>query len=375
VAKVRGRGHGVSLVFLVGRKKQEKPEKPEKPKKEVITMLSMRSMLRTFAAVGLVAALTVAIAGFCNPADAQKAKPETNKLYVGLAVPSLSYLPCWVADQKGFLKEEGITDVKVLAFKGDADVLQALAGGTIDVSVSSVPGLVESIKSGQKFKAIWGGFNQPYFEWYALPKFKSIAATKGGRYAVTKYGALTDFLTRYAVRAAGLDPEKDIKILQLGGSPQSLAAMEAGQIEASILSAPNTYIAAEKGFVKLMSQKDYIAPDWPLHVVFAKEEYIAKNPNAIKAYLRAQGRSMDWIKANPEEAAQIGNKMTKFKIEYCRKFIDEYKGWWDADGRISQKGLKVLWEIAVQAGDVTEPWPDSKWLDPSFLNTQSQWRR
>jgi ABC-type nitrate/sulfonate/bicarbonate transport system substrate-binding protein len=84
---------------------------------------------------------------------------------------------------------------------------------------------------------------------------------------------------------------------------------------------------------------------------------------------------MEWIKANPEEAAQIGNKMTKFKIEHCRKFIDEYKDWWDADGRIAQKGMKVLWEIAVQAGDVTEPWPDSKWLDPSFLKTQNQWRK
>jgi hypothetical protein len=67
--------------------------------------------------------------------------------------------------------------------------------------------------------------------------------------------------------------------------------------------------------------------------------------------------------------------MTKFKIEYCRKFIDEYKGWWDTDGRIAQKGMKVLWEIAVQAGDVTEPWPDSKWLDSSFLKTQDQWRK
>ena len=275
--------------------------------------MRIRFVLRSFIRLVLWLHLWWRSAGLWNPAAAQKAKPETNKLYVGLAVPSLSYLPCWVADQKGFLKEEGITDVKVLAFKGDADVLQALAGGTVDLSVSSVPGLVESIKSGQKFKAIWGGFNQPYFEWYALPKFKSIAATKGGRYAVTKYGALTDFLTRYAVRAAGLDPEKDIKILQLGGSPQSLAAMEAGQIEASILSAPNTYIAAEKGFVKLMSQKDYIAPDWPLHVVFAKEEYIAKNPNTIKAYLRAQGRAIDWIKANPEEAAQIAKQNDKIQ--------------------------------------------------------------
>ena len=87
-----------------------------------------------------------------------------------------------------------------------------------------------------------------------------------------------------------------------------------------------------------MSQKDYIAPDWPLHVVFAKEDYIARNPNTIKAFLRANGRAIDWIKANPEEAAQIANKITKFKVEYCRKFIDEYKDWWAADGSSPRRG-------------------------------------
>jgi NitT/TauT family transport system substrate-binding protein len=350
-------------------------QKNQRNRKEEAMMTKIHAVLRTFIGVGFAVALIVVITGLFSPALAQKAKPETNKLYVGLAVPSLSYLTCWVADQKGFLKEEGITDVKVLAFKGDADVLQALTGGTIDISISSLTGLVESIKAGQKFKAYWAGFNQPYFEWYANSKFKSIAETKGGRYAVTKYGALTDFLTRFALRTAGLDPEKDVKILQLGGSPQSLAAMEAGQIEATILSAPSTYMAAEKGFVKLMSQKEYIAPDWPLHVVFSKEEYTAKNQNTIKAFLRAHGKAIDWIRANQEEAAQIGNKMTKFKIEYCRKFIEEYKDYWYADGRLPDKGLKVFWDLAVQAKDVTEPWPEARWLDRSFLNTQSQWRK
>ncbi len=339
--------------------------------------MRIRFALRVFIAVGCLVALMGVTAASWTPAAAQgsRAKPETNKLSIGLAVPALSYLPCWVADQKGFLKEEGITDMKVLAFRGDADTLQALTAGTVDLSNSSLTGLVISIKSGQKFKSVWAGYNQPYFEWYANPKFKSIAETKGGRYAVTKYGALTDFLTRYALRSGGLDPEKDIKILQLGGSPQSLAAMEAGQIEASILSAPSTYVAAEKGFVKLMSQKDYIAPDWPLHVIFGKEDFIAKNPNTIKAFLRANGRAMEWIKANREEAAQIASKTAKFKIEHCRKFIDDYKDWWFADGRLPQKGMKVFWEIAVQAGDVTEAWPDARWLDSSFLGTQAQWRK
>jgi NitT/TauT family transport system substrate-binding protein len=124
-----------------------------------------------------------------------------------------------------------------------------------------------------------------------------------------------------------------------------------------------------------MSQKEYIAPDWPLHVVFAKEDYIAKNQNTIKAFLRANSRAISWIKANPEEAAQIAAKQTKYKLEYCRKFIDEYKDYWFADGRMAGKGMKVFWEIAIQAGDVTEAWPESRWLDRSFLNTQKQWMK
>jgi NitT/TauT family transport system substrate-binding protein len=303
------------------------------------------------------------------------AKPETNTLSIGVAVPALSYLPCWVADQKGFLKQEGFTEVKVLIFKGDSDVLQALTGGTIDLSVSSLTGVVEGIKSGQKFKAVWGGYNPPYFEWYAVPKFKSMAETKGGRFAVTKHGALTDFLTRYALRTVGIDPDKDVKILALGGSPQSIPAMEAGQIDVTILSVPANYVAAEKGFVKIMSMKESIAPDWPVHVVFAKETYIARNPNAVKAFLRASGRAIEWIRANPEEAAQIASKTAKFKVEYCRMYLQEYQDYWFADGRLPQKGMRIFWDLAIQAGDVTEAWPESKWLDRSFLDTQAQWRR
>jgi NitT/TauT family transport system substrate-binding protein len=308
-------------------------------------------------------------------APAEKGKLESTKLNIGLPVPSISFLPVWVADQNGFLKEEGFTEVKVLAFRGDADVVQALAAGTVDLNVASLTGVVTTIQAGQKFKAIWAGYNMPFFDWYALPKFKSIAETKGGRYAVSKYGALTDSLTRYALRSAGLDPEKDVKILQLGGSTQSLAAMDAGQIDASILSSPQTYIAAEKGFVKLMSQKEQIAPDWPTHVVNGKEDFIAKNPNRIKAFLRATGKAIEWIKANPDEAAKVANKQMKFQVEYCRRAIEEIHDEWHSDGRLPNKGLKIFWEIAVQAGDVTEPWPESKWLDTTFLKTQAEWRK
>lgn len=312
-----------------------------------------------------------------TPAAPQpEARPELTRLNIGLPQAAISFLPIYAAKAQGFFKDEGITDTQVLAFKGDADVLQALAGGSVDINVASLTGVVQSIESGQKVKAVWAGYNMPIFEWYANAKYKSIAETKGGRYAVTKYGALTDFLTRYALKTAGLDPEKDVKILQLGGSAQSLAALKAGQLEASILSHPLTYEAADNGFIRVLRQID-IAPDWPTHVVFSKEDWISKNPNTIKAFLRATGKGMEWIKANPDKAAELANAELKFQPEYAKRAFKDIQDLWFPDGRLpaADKGMKLFWDIAVLTGDVKEPWPNSKWLDDTFLKSQDQWRK
>jgi NitT/TauT family transport system substrate-binding protein len=139
-------------------------------------------------------------------------KPEIVELKIGLPALDPSFLPNWAADQIGYFKEEGFTDVKILGFQGGAPTLQALASGTIDLCVTGLTSLINAINSEQKFKAFWAGYNMVEFAWYALPKYKSIAETKGGRYGVTRFGSLTDFLTRYVLRRAGLNPEKDVNI-------------------------------------------------------------------------------------------------------------------------------------------------------------------
>ena len=301
-------------------------------------------------------------------------KPEKTKLNIGLPAPSASLFPNYVADEKGFYKEEGFAESKVLAFQGNAPTVQALASGTIDLCVASLHGLINTINSGQPFRGFWGGYNMTIFEWYAQPKFKSIAEAKGARFGVSRYGSLTDSTTRYIIRKAGLDPEKDVSILQIGTGATMLAALESGQLDVGILEIPYNFVASQKGFVKLMSQKD-LAPDYPTHVAYAKESFITQGPNTIKAYLRATGKAMEWIKANREEAAKLMNKVLKSKLEECRPTIDYMADGWAPDGHLPREGMKVFWEIAVELGDAKEIWPENKWLDDRFIKTQDQWRK
>ncbi len=69
----------------------------------------------------------------------------------------------------------------------------------------------------------------------------------------------------------------------------------------------------------------------------------------------------------------MGDKAYKFKLDYGRRFLKDFGDEWHADGRLAKEGMKAFWDISVEAGDVKEPWPDSRWLNDTFLKTQNQW--
>src|SRR5690606_38421104 len=99
----------------------------------------------------------------------------------------------------------------------------------------------------------------------------TMADARGMRFGVTRIGSSTDFLTRYALQNQGMNPESDVQIIQGGGSPERLAAMEAGQLDVNIFATPENFMAEDAGFHRIMRQRD-IAPDYPFHVFFATQD-------------------------------------------------------------------------------------------------------
>src|SRR5690606_6322587 len=128
--------------------------------------------------------------------------------------------------------------------------------GAVDVGVGALSEALVGVDTGQGVKVFYSGFNMTVFDWYAVPNIKSLADAKGARFGVTTFGSSTDFLTRYALTIHGIDPQKDVQIIQGGGSAPRLAAMEAGQLDVNIFATPEKFMAAERGFHKIMSQKE-----------------------------------------------------------------------------------------------------------------------
>lgn len=310
-----------------------------------------------------------------SPSNGEKAntekKLEKTSLKIGLPLDTATFLPFYVAESKGFFKDEGL-DVEIFGFQGDAGVVQALAGDSVDISAASLTGLVKSIDSKQPFIAFWGGFNQSDFEWYS-PKITSMEAANGKTFGITSYGSLTDVLTRYAIKEAGLNPDKDVKILQAGGSAARIAAMESGQMDVSILATPFKFMAKDQGMNLLLSEREEISKTYPNHVVYSKQDFVKNNPETIKAMLRAIVKANEDIEKNPDDAAKVLVDKLKLEEKYAKLSVEDITPGFDKRGGIDQAGLEFFWKISVEAGDVDTPWEDEKWLDNSFIETQDEW--
>jgi len=320
---------------------------------------------RAFVALGLAAGATLA-----TPARAAIGALERASLKLGLPVPGTSFLPIYVAKEK-FWKANGL-DIEIASFRGDSDVAQALAGGSVDLTVQSVDGLVNLIEAGQPIMAFYAGFGQADFVWMARPDFKSVADLQGRNIAVSTFGSLTEQLTRYLLLKNGLDPMKDAHVIQGGPGQARMQAMKSGRADAAIFPPPDKWIAEENGFNMVGSQARDIAPEWPKHVMLGSRDFIDKNPNTLKALLRSHVQAIRYARANVASTVDILVRNLKFPERFGERAYRDVIDHYNERGELP-KSMDVFWKIMVESKVVSEPWPEAKFLDDRFIKTFDDW--
>jgi NitT/TauT family transport system substrate-binding protein len=323
---------------------------------------------RRFAQAGAAAA---AVAGIGRRARAAPLGPlEKPRLTLGIPLDAASFTPVYVAAARTW-KQQGL-DIELISFRGDAEVAQALAGNSVDLSLQSLDGLINLINAGQPVQGFYAGFYQSDFAWLAQPKIKQWKDLKGGTAGVSTYGSLTDQLTRYILKRNGLEPEKDVQIVQAGTTASMLAALKAGRLALAILSPPFKWMAQEAGFTRLGAQMD-IAPQWPKHAYLAKTRLIEENPNTLRAFLRAHVAALRLARAEPAATIDILIERLKWTKDYAQRAYAETMPAYDERGRLPQAHMDVFWSIEIAGGAVKEAWPDAKLIDDRFIKSFAEW--
>jgi NitT/TauT family transport system substrate-binding protein len=297
---------------------------------------------------------------------------EQTHVTIGLAVPAATYLPLYVAVDEGTFTKQGL-QADLVEFRGGSDLIKAVVSRSVDVGVVSLAEITSGIDAGQPLKAFYAGFNIPDFDWYGASSIKSLADARGKRIGITQYGSSTDFITRYALAVNGLDPSKDVQILQAGPPATRLAAMQAGQLDISIFSTPEKFLAEERGYKLIYSQKQ-LSDDYPQHLIFATEAFLTSHPNTVKALLRGHTLAVRLAKRDKHLAEQSLIKHLQFDPKYAEQTYSDVIDRIYEDGHLpSEKSLDIFFAMGIKAGRYKQRWPLSRFWTPIYVDSYSQW--
>jgi ABC-type nitrate/sulfonate/bicarbonate transport system substrate-binding protein len=230
----------------------------------------------------VVVALCVALLiAWANPALA------LDTVRLGKAVPnSFAFGATEVGIEAKIFESEGL-EISVSSFRGDAQMQQALAAGSLDIGLGSGPGLGFRVKGSPAIgvAAMYGPPANLALLVSAKSSIRNVADLKGKRIGVTTAGSLTDWLVRELSRQQGWGAT-GIGIAALGQMQARLAAMDRGELDGMVLEAANGYELEEAGRTRNLILFGDIVKHFYTHVIFATDDMIEKREFTVKSEQR-----------------------------------------------------------------------------------------
>ncbi len=171
---------------------------------------------------------------------------------VKIAIPSTTQavLPFTIARDKGYYRAEGL-DVELILMSAPTASRALLSD---DVAVATVGGAgLPPVLRGSPCKFLFTTYNRAMFWLFAKPEIRDVRGLKGKRIGVSGIGSGPDSLLREILRQNGVDANRDVAVLSLGVMPTIFAGLQAGTVDAAMLSPPVTFKAEEAGFRELVS--------------------------------------------------------------------------------------------------------------------------
>ena len=182
----------------------------------------------------LLATLFIA-AGFAEAAD---------RVRLSISAIDVSFLTAGVASKRGFFKDENL-DTEIIRMNANVSIT-ALSTGDIDYTMVFAS-VVRGAMRGMPMRVVASYMDSSTHLLIARPEYKSLKELKGKTLAVSTYGATSDVAARMMFKQAGVDPERELKIIQLGGERARYAALKEGIVEVAVLSPPTDSDATRSG--------------------------------------------------------------------------------------------------------------------------------
>ena len=236
-----------------------------------------------------------------------------------------SSLPYQVAVDRKFFEKEGL-NVRLITMRGTALMLSALMADEIDY-VTILPFIAGAAVRGLPVKIVASGAKSSGYAIISSPEISSLKGLKGKRIAINSFGSSADFAIYTALRRSGLDPDKDVTLQTISGTPDArFAALISRAVDATVVGSPFEYFAEQKGFKTLVSVNEMAElVKIPITGISTSQRKIDKQPDEIVRVLRGLRAATLFIQSEREIGIGLMEKTLKLDRGAAERFYALYR--------------------------------------------------
>lgn len=240
-------------------------------------------------------------------------------------IGSWTTLPYVVANEKAFFDKEGLK-VQLITFRGTNLMLTALLTGDLDYA-TILPFLTGAAARGLPVRILAAVTKNSSYFMVARPEIDNVKALRGKKIGINSFGSSADYAAYAALSRSGMDPNKDLTILAIGGgTPERLAAVVSGSVDATVITSPAEYAAEKQGLRIVMSAQElgqFVRI--PITGIGATQKKMEKDPDEIVRLLRALRLSTLYLLQNPEYSVALFQKIMRVEPALADKLFKLYR--------------------------------------------------
>ncbi len=271
----------------------------------------------------------------------------------------------WVARDRAIFQRHGL-DVSLIYVAG-VRTMQALLAQEVElVSVSGTTAIQANL-AGADSVIVGGISNSVLMSLVAAPDITAVEGLRGKRVGITRFGSLSDFMARSYLQRAGIAPDRDVAMIQTGGYPESVAALQAGGIQAAMLSPPYHTIAIKRlGFRELVDLSR--TTKYQANALVTLRRFAQTQPAVVSAFMEAYVEAVRVFKQDREfTLGVIGRAMRTKDRQILEETYGFYRDYFEDIPYPTTEGVQlILDELAPRIPKARESRPQD-FLDLQFV--------
>ncbi len=224
---------------------------------------------------------------------------------VGLqSAPSVAMALPWFAEEARLYSKHDL-DFQLVYIASSGIVTAAMSSGNGNIGIVGGEGPMRAYLAGNTDFVFIGSIkNVLTHSIMGKPEIKRPEDLRGRRIGVGRIGGNGHYFALYGLRAKGLDPLRDVNLIQTGGAPETIQALMSGAVDAASVTTPQDTRAAFAGYNYVIDGRE-IRPPFIAAGFVTLRSVIAKRPKAISQFMHTMTESLKMMVSDRELAFKV----------------------------------------------------------------------